>query len=502
MAWNIWITALTAITILYLIQQCLNLANKKKKKKLPPGPIGLPIIGHFHLLGKNPHQDLHRLARKHGPIMHMRFGSVDTIIVSSPAAAELFLKTHDLVFANRPHHEASTYIGYEQRNIVFGPYGPYWRNMRKLVTLELLSGSKINQFQPMRKAELGLFVDSLKRAGPGREPVDMSERIMSLAADMTCLMVYGRKFAGKDLDERGFKEVMKMTMEEAAAFNIGDYFPYLRGLDLQGSARRLKKLSKIFDGFLERIIDDHAPKKEERKEISMDFVDTLMSIMESGEAGFDFDRRHVKAVLLDMLLAGMDTSAAAVEWALSDLVKNPTVMKKLQKELEEIVGMDQMVEESHLPNLKYLDYVVRESMRIHPVGPLLIHESMEDCEVDGFHIPKKTRVLINVWAIGRDPNAWAHPEKFWPERFVESPNVDLRGRDYQLIPFGTGRRGCPGLQLGLTIVQLIVAQLVHCFDWELPHGVSASELDMSENFGLVTSRAKHLMVIPTYRLNK
>lgn len=200
-----------------------------------------------------------------------------------------------------------------------------------------------------------------------------------------------------------------------------------------------------------------------------------------------------------MLLAGIDTSAAAVEWAMSDLIKHPTEMRKLQKELEEIVGINQMVEESHLPSLKYLDCIIKESMRLHPVGPLLIHEAMEDCEVEGFHIPNKARVLVNVWAIGRDPNAWVDEERFIPERFLSS-DVDLRGRDFQLIPFGSGRRGCPGLQLGLTMVRLMVAQLVHCFDWELPHGIVPADLDMSENFGLVTSRAKHLQVIPSYRL--
>ncbi|KAL8477673.1 hypothetical protein ACS0TY_029826 [Phlomoides rotata] len=493
MALIIWVSSL--IVFLYLLTQFLNLKNKKN---LPPGPKGLPIIGHFHLVGKNPNQDLHQLAQKHGPIMYMRFGSIGTVVVSSPAAAELFLKTHDLVFANRPDHEAAYYLGYKQKNIVFGKYGPYWRNMRKLCTVELLSSLKISQFQAMRKAELGLLVSSLKRSAEARETVDMSVKIMSLSADITCLMVFGRKFADRDLDVKGFKEVMKETMEEAAAFKLGDYFPYLRRFDLQGSARRLKKLSTIFDGFLERIIDDHVQNKKESKQ-AHDFVDTMMEIMESGEAGFEFDRRHVKAVLLDMLLAGMDTSAAAIEWALSEIIKHPEIMKNLQKELEEVVGINQMVEESHLSRLNYLDCIIKESMRLHPVGPLLIHESMGDCEVDGFHIPDKSRVLVNLWAIGRDPDAWKDPERFYPERFVGS-NVDLRGRDFHLIPFGSGRRGCPGLQLGLTVVQFNVAQLVHCFDWELPSGILHSDLDMSENFGLVTARANHLMAIPTFRL--
>ena len=202
----------------------------------------------------------------------------------------------------------------------------------------------------------------------------------------------------------------------------------------------------------------------------------------------------------DMLLAGMDTSAGAMEWAMAELIKHPKAMKKLKKELEEVVALNQRVDESHLPSLKYLDCVIKESMRLHPIAPLLPHEAMEDCEVDGYHIPNKSRVLVNLWAIGRDPDAWENPERFHPERFLRS-NVDLRGRDFHLIPFVSGRRGCPGLQMGLTVVSLMVAQLVHCFDWELADGTAPQDLDMSDHFGLVMSRANHLKVIPTYKLS-
>lgn len=493
MAW-IWIIILSIIPCLHLLQELLNL---QRKKNLPPGPKALPIIGHFHLLGRKPHENLSHLAQQYGPIMYTKFGSVPIIVVSSPAAAELFLKTYDHVFCDRPQLEAARYLSYGQKNIVFGKYSPYWRNMRKLCTLELLTNLKIKQFQPMRKSEIDLFVDSLKRAGD--TAVDMSARITNLSTDIICSLVFGKKYEDRDLNEKGFKAVVKMTMKEAGSFNIGDYFPYLRFLDLQGSARILKALSKIFDEFLEKIIDEHVENKKDQKQ-TRDFVDTMMEIIESGKAGFEFDRRHVKAVLLDMLLAGMDTSAATVEWILSEVIRHPHVMKKLQKELQEVVGMDQLVEESHLDQLKYLYSVVKETLRLHPVGPFLIHESMKDCVVEGFDIPKQSRILVNVWAIGRDPNVWTDPEKFMPERF-HGANIDLRGHDFMLIPFGSGRRGCPGLQLGLTVIQLIVAQLVHCFDWHLPNGMSCSHLDMTEYLGLVTVRANHLVAIPTYRLN-
>lgn len=230
-------------------------------------------------------------------------------------------------------------------------------------------------------------------------------------------------------------------------------------------------------------------------------VDTLMEIMQSGEAEFEFDRRHVKAILLDLLVASMDTSSTTIEWILSELFRHPSVIKKLKNELEHVVGQKRMVEETDLESLDYLDMVIKEGLRLHPVAPLLLpHESIECCTVDGFHIPKGSRVLVNVWAIGRDPDVWHEPVKFIPERFIES-NIDLRGRDFQLLPFGSGRRSCPGLQLGLTIVRLVVAQLVHCFDWELPNGMMPKDINMVEKFGLVTARAVPLMAIPTYRLH-
>ncbi|KAL1540834.1 cytochrome P450 71AU50-like [Salvia divinorum] len=489
MAW-IW-AVLSATLLVYL------LVGRNNTKRLPPGPRGLPILGHFHLLGKNPHVDLCHLARKHGPVMGLRFGFVPAVVMSSPAAAELVLKTHDLIFASRPRNDAARLISYEQRNLVFGPYGAYWRNMRKLCTLQLLSASKINQFEPIRKAEVSLLVSSLKE---GADTVDLSARISTVTGDMNCLMILGRKYSDRDLDVEGFKALFTETVEVTAQFNIADYFPYIGNLDLQGLGRKMKRLSKVFDSFLEKIIDDHVRNKGERKQ-SEDFVDTMMAIMESGEAEFEFDRRHIKAVLLDLLVAGMDTSATAIEWAMSELMRHPEVMKKLQQEVESVVGLDQMVEESHLDKLDYLDSVVKETLRLHPVAPLLIpHESMEDCELQGFHIPKKSRVMVNVWAMGRDPDIWANADDFTPERFIGS-DIELRGRHFELIPFGSGRRGCPGLQLGLTVVKLVVAQLVHCFDWKLPNGMKPGDIDMSEHFGVVTARAKPLIAIPTYRLH-
>ncbi|MBA0829612.1 hypothetical protein Goarm_014204 [Gossypium armourianum] len=213
------------------------------------------------------------------------------------------------------------------------------------------------------------------------------------------------------------------------------------------------------------------------------------------------DRTNIKAIILDMITGALDTSTVAIEWAFSEILKHPQVKTHLQKELEGVVGMARMVEEADLPKLTYLDMVLKESLRLHQVAPLLIpHESLEDITINEYHITKKSRILINTWAIGRDSNVWSdNANEFFPERFVNS-NIDIRGHNFQLIPFGSGCRGCPRMKMGLTNVRLVLAQLVHCFEWELPDGMLPSDLSMSEKFGLTAPRAKHLLAMPVYRL--
>ncbi|KAF5442781.1 hypothetical protein F2P56_035403 [Juglans regia] len=494
MAWT-W-TILVLVILAYLLLEW-TWRSMNKTKKLPPGPRGLPIFGNLHIFGEFPHRDLHRLAQKYGPIMHLRLGFVPTFVVSSPQAAELFLKEHDLVFACRPPIEAAKHISYKKKSLSFSPYGPYWRDIRKMCTLELLSNLKIKSFRSMRKEELDLLVKFIENAAFDCITVDLSAKISSLSTDMSCRMVLGKKYMDKDFDEKGFKAVIQESMHLSATLNLGDYIPYIGLLDLQGLRRRMKAVSNIFDEFLEKIIDDHVQSKDENK--IKDFVDVMLSFMGSEDSEYDVERSNIKAIILDMLVGSMDTTATAIEWAISEVIKHPRVMKKLQKELEDIVGLERMVDESDLDRLEYLDMVVKETMRLHPVAPLLIpHEATEDITIQGFHIPKKSRLIVNVWAIGRDPSVWTDAEKFYPERFVGS-SIDLRGRDFQLLPFGSGRRGCPGLLLGLTVVRLVVAQLFHCFDWELPNNMLPTGLDMTEEFGLTVPRAKHLLAIPRRR---
>jgi len=271
--------------------------SKKKAKKLPSDPKGLPILGSLLKLGPNPHRDLHKLSQKYGPIMHLRLGLVPTIVVSSPQAAKLFLKTHDLVFASRPPTEAAKIIGWNRRNLSFGEYGSYWQNMRKMCTLELLSHAKINSFRTMREQELDLLIKFLKEKANDRTKVDLSAKISTLTTDMSCRMVLGKKYTDDDLDERGFKAVMQETMHLSATPYIGDYIPYLGQFDLQGLTRRMKAIRKIFDDFFDKIIDEHI-QSDNKDDKTKDFVDVMLGFVGTEEFEYHIERNDIKAIML------------------------------------------------------------------------------------------------------------------------------------------------------------------------------------------------------------
>ncbi|CAL5445129.1 unnamed protein product [Camellia sinensis] len=480
--------------------------RKNSQKILPPGPWALPIIGNLHMIGTLPHRALEALSKKYGPIMLVQLGNIPTIVVSSPRAAELFLKTHDIVFASRPNIQTAKYLTYGNKGMAFTTYGSYWRNVRKLCALKLLSVGKIDGYGVMRREEMEALVRRLKVAAVTHEVVDLSEKVEGVIEDMTCKMVFGRSS-----DERfDLKAVVQKSLVILGAFNIADFVPILAPFDLQGLTRRIKEASKAIDTILEIIITEHEqdPARFHQTHDKKDFIDVMLSLMNNkssktthDEPSYSIDRNNIKAIAVDMIVGAIDTSSTAIEWVMSEILTHPRVAQKLQQELMSVVGGERMVAETDLVKLEYLEMVIKETLRIHPVAPLLLpHESMEDIVIDGYFIPKNSRILVNSWAMGRDPCIWSdNVGEFLPERFING-HVDIRGRDFQLIPFGSGRRGCPGMHLGLTNIRLVVAQLMHCFDWELPNGMKPNELNMSEKFGLSLPRAKHLLAIPTYRL--
>jgi len=268
----------------------------------------------------------------------------------------------------------------------------------------------------------------------------------------------------------------------------------------------VRKVHKQQDQMFEKIIDEHVARNDPN--ITHDFVDALLAASADKDREVEISRNSIKGVLFDMLLGGSESAAAVIEWAISEALRNPRVMKKLQDELESVVGMDRMVCESDLPKLLYLQAVVKETLRLHPSGPFLLrHLPGTSCNVLGYEIPQNTLVLVNVWAIERSTKWWKDGENFIPERFMErvGSEVDENGeQNFACLLFGAGRRRCPAQQLGTLVAEFGLAQLLHCFNWRLPFddvSGKTQDLDMTERFNGVTLRkARELWAIPTPRL--
>lgn len=295
MAW-LWIWILIIISLLIPLSLL-----KINDKKLPPGPKGFPIFGSLHLLGKLPHRDLHTLSQKYGPIMHIKLGIIPTIIVSSPNAAELFLRTYDHVFASRPQTYASNYLFYGQKNFGFSKYGSYWRNMRKMCTHELLSNQKVSMFEPIRRNQVGLLVENLKEAARTQVAVNLSSKVLCVVRDMTCLMVFGKKYVEDQemiMDEKSFHDAVKEVVQLVATPNLSDFIPCVAWFDFQGINRRAKSLRNMFDGFLERIIEEHLDDQFKNENKNQDFVDVLLGLMGSQNNEYNIDPSTIKALIL------------------------------------------------------------------------------------------------------------------------------------------------------------------------------------------------------------
>ncbi|XP_014517270.1 cytochrome P450 71D9-like [Vigna radiata var. radiata] len=452
---------------------------------LPPGPWRLPIIGNIHnLVGSLPHRRLRDLSAKYGPLMHLKLGEVCTIVVSSAECAKEVLKTHDLIFASRPPILASKIMSYDSMGIAFSPYGDYWRQLRKICALELLSSKRVQSFQPIREEELTKFIKSI--ASREGSPINLTKEILTTISTIVSRTALGSKYR----DHQKFISAVRKATEVAGGFDLGDLYPSAGWLqNISGLKSKIEQYHQQTDQIMQSIVDDHreaklSAAKCQGEQVEDDLVDVLM------KEEFGLSDNGIKAVILDIYGGGSETSATTIDWAMAEMMKNSRVMKKAQAEVRKVFNMKGRVDENCINELKYLKLVVKETLRLHPPVPLLLpRECGQTCEIHGYNIPAKSKVIVNAWAIGRDSNYWTEPVRFHPERFIDS-SIDYKGNNFEYIPFGAGRRICPGITFASRVMELALAMLLYHFDWKLPSGMICGELDMSEDFG-ITIRRKH-----------
>lgn len=506
------VTLLSTFFLAFLIYFLFRLLFNRPRH-LPPGPKGWPIVGNLPQLGSQPHRSLTELARKYGPLMHLRLGSVHLIVASSPSVASLFLKTHDGNFSNRPPNSGAKHMAYNYHDLVFAPYGPQWRRLRKICAVHMFSTRALDDYRNVRERELASIACAMAES-EGRKDVNLGQIVNVYTSNVLGMIMIGKRVfeelgRGDRKEAEEFKEMVVELMQLAGLFNVGDFVPILYPFDPQGVVKRMKNLHKRFDDFLNRIMEERKKGWTPTESSQPDLLTVLLGMKDSkGKGGGDDDltitETEIKALLLNMLTAGTDTSSSTVEWAIAELIRHPDMLATAQHELDTVVGRDQFVSESDLPNLPFLQAVIKETFRLHPPTPLSVPRlAAEKCEINGYSIPKNSTLFINVWAIGRDPSVWADPLEFRPSRFLsggEHAHVDLKGNDFELIPFGAGRRICAGMNLGLRTVQFVTAFLIQSFNWALPDGQLPQNLNMEETCGITLQRVEPLTVCPLPRL--
>ncbi|KAH6822017.1 hypothetical protein C2S53_014487 [Perilla frutescens var. hirtella] len=476
---------------------------RRKASSSPPGPLALPLIGHLHLLGPRLHHSFDELSKRYGPLMHIRLGSMPCAVVSSPQLAEEFLKTNDAVFSTRKGSTVVDMVTY-RASFAFGSCTPYWKFIKKLCTYELLGSRNINHFRPIRTLEVRNFLQILMRKGTSGESFDVSEELLKMTNNVISNMMLSIGCTETETEAEGVRRVVREVTQIFGELDVADVIRFCNNFDFTGIRKRSRDIHSRYDAFLEKIITQREHRRRSPTQPAgepADLLDMLLDIMESGKAEVKITRDHLKSLILDFFTAGTDTTATTSEWALSEMISNPRVLKKAQDEIDKVVGRERLLEESDAPNLPYLYALIKETFRLHPPIPLITRFSISDCVIDGYHIPADTMLFVNSWSIGRNPNYWDTPLQFRPERFLDggpSASIDFKGKHYELLPFGTGRRGCPGMLLAIQELILIIGTMIQCFQWELPHGPDSPPLDMTERQGLAAPRAHPLVcrVVP------
>ncbi|KAH0777140.1 hypothetical protein KY290_008551 [Solanum tuberosum] len=430
--------------------------------------------------------------------MLLKFGSKPVIVASSPEMAKEILKTHDAIFSSRPALTAGKYISFNHSDVSWAPYGAHWRQSRKIYQTEIFSPKRLESFKYIRVEERrnlisGLHVLSGKQIFLRHH---LTEFTLSTISRMVMSGTYHR---GEPIEN--LQGMLDEWFILGGVINIGDWIPWLNWLDLQGYIKRMKALDKKLREFFKYVLEDHHHKAKGKEDcVPKDMVDVLLQLVDDPNLEVKITTDNLMGLILDLLAGGTDTSATTVEWAFQELMRNPNMIEKATEELDRTIGKRRWVEEEDLSQLPYIEAIIKETFRLHPLAPLIPpHYSIEECNVAGYNVPKGTMVFVNIWSLGRNPNYWDRPEEFIPERFLEN-DINIKGNNFTMLPFGSGRRRCPGYSFGIKLVGTALANLLHGFNWRLTGDIKPEEISMKEIYGLTTHPEKPISMIMEPRL--
>ncbi|CAI9099864.1 OLC1v1036746C1 [Oldenlandia corymbosa var. corymbosa] len=480
-------------------------------KNLPPSPPRIPIVGNLHQVARLsiPQRGLRALAQIYGPVMRLRLGRREAIVISSAEVAEQILRTNDLIFADRIQPSFVGRLLYDFKDIGFSRYGEYWRQMRLVTVSRLLTTKMVQSFRSLREEEIINMLGSIRESCFSGSTVRINEILARFSNNIISSAAIGKRYSELKNGNR-FQELFSECTMICGYSNIADFIPWLGWLNhINGMESKVNRVAKEVDEYLESIVEQGVEKMMSSSSINggdckedkrpQNFLDVLLGLQQENALAFTLDINSIKALILDIILGGTESTYTLLEWAFAELLRNPTSMTKLKDEVRQLSRCKSksvdMITEEDLGSLPYLKAVIKEALRMHPPAPFLVRQSRKAVKILGYDIAPGTFVYINGWAIGRDIESWERPDEFRPERFLNNSPVDLKGHHFQFLPFGSGRRICPGSAFALVIAELALANLILNFNFELADGKKPEELDMTEAHGLVTIKKTPLLVV-------
>nr|AEH20527.1 coumarate 3-hydroxylase [Isatis tinctoria] len=496
MSWFLIAAAIVAAAVSYKLIQRLRF-------KLPPGPSPKPIVGNLYDIKPVRFRCYYEWAQTYGPIISVWIGSILNVVVSSAELAKEVLKEHDQKLADRHRNRSTEAFSRNGQDLIWADYGPHYVKVRKVCTLELFTPKRLESLRPIREDEVTAMVESVftdcNLPENRTKGLQLRKYLGAVAFNNITRLVFGKRFENAEgvMDEQGleFKAIVSNGLKLGASLPIAEHIPWLRWM-FPADEKSFAKHGARRDLLTRAIMEEHTLARQNSSGAKQHFVDALLTLKDQ----YDLSEDTIIGLLWDMITAGMDTTAITAEWAMAEMIMNPRVQQKVQEEFDRVVGLDRILTEPDFARLPYLQCVVKESFRLHPpTPPMLPHRSNADVKIGGYDIPKGSNVHVNVWAVARDPAVWKNPLEFRPERFLEE-DVDMKGHDFRLLPFGAGRRVCPGAQLGINLVTSMMSHLLHHFVWTPPQGTKPEEIDMSENPGLVTYMRIPVQAVATPRL--
>ncbi|XP_077248198.1 cytochrome P450 89A2-like [Tasmannia lanceolata] len=488
------------LSLTFLLTKTLS-QNHTKKKNLPPGPPTLPFLGNPMWLRKSffdIETHLRALRSKYGPIMTIHMGPRPAIFITNSTLIHEALVQKGASFADRPLvHDAARIITSNQHNISWARYGPLWRLLRRNLITKLLNLNQIEAFSPGREWVLKLLIKNLKSESKTGNPIIPLENLRHAMFCLLLFMCFGQK-----VDEnlvRDIEAIHRTMLLRFFSYNIFLFFPKIGKFVFRRLWNELLEMKRRQEELYVPLIRARREKNPNDDNFLFCYADSLLPLELSHEGGRKLTDKEIVTLCAELLDGGTDTTSTTLQWIMANLVKHQEIQKKLFEEIKGVIGEEEKdtIKEEDLQKMPYLKAVIMEGLRRHPPGHfLLAHAVSEDVSIDGYVIPKGTMVNFLVREIGLDKTLWKDPMEFKPERFLEGEEVDITGsREMKMIPFGMGRRICPGLGLAILHLEYFVANLVNEFEWKAKDGEGV-DLSEKQEFTIVMKNPLQAIIIP------